>query len=307
MKSPILYIIFNRIDTTDKSFETIRNAKPSKLYIAADGPRSSVTGEDELCNKVREIALKVDWDCEVKKLFQDENLGCKKAVVTAINWFFDNEEEGIILEDDIIPKPEFFDFVDIMLNKYRNDNKIKAVLGFNQFGQNVNSDTYFYSRGFYAWGWATWRSRWKNFQESVTDISDLDDISIRKTYHKAVLRGVKFNLNLVRAGLLDTWDYQMVYMTIREKGYTIVPYANLTSNIGADGAHSVNNKNIFHNYGNLSISDLKYPDLIEDNEEMNQKLWAEYKSASKIVFFKTILFRLNIYKLIRNLYKKIKK
>jgi hypothetical protein len=76
MKSPILYIIFNRIDTTDKSFETIRNAKPSKLYIAADGPRSSVIGEGELCNKVREIALKVDWDCEVKKLFQDENLGC---------------------------------------------------------------------------------------------------------------------------------------------------------------------------------------------------------------------------------------
>jgi|TARA_B110000902_G_C14271581_1_gene573374 hypothetical protein len=305
MNSPILFIIFNRKEITEQSFKTIREAKPPRLYIAADGPRDWVSGEKELCADTRNIINKIDWDCEVNTLFQEKNLGCQKAVITAINWFFENEEEGVILEDDIIPKPEFFEFVDLMLNKYRDNSNIKAVLGFNQFGQGINNNSYFYSRGFYAWGWATWKSRWKDYKEDVITNEIINDKSLLEIYDKSILKGINFNLKLVNSGLLDTWDYQMIHMIVIQKGFTIVPYANLTSNIGADGAHSINNTNIFHKYGDLSINDLKYPQKIEDNLEMNIKLWNDYKKASFIVNVKNFLFKIGVYKQIKKYYKKI--
>lgn len=304
MKSPILYLVFNRVDETTQSFETIRKAKPSRLYIAADGPRKSVPGEAEVCNAVREIVTNIDWDCEVFTLFREDNLGCRKAIIGAINWFFENESEGIILEDDVIPLPDFFQFCDINLEKYRDNESIKAVNGFNQFGQEVTDNSYFFSRGYYPWGWATWRSRWANYKESNIDISRLDDKDIKEIYDKAALEGVKFNLDIINKGILDTWDYQMVYMIMSQKGYVVTPFANLTTNIGANGAHSINNQNIFFKYGTISINDLVHPQKIEDNKSMNEKLWGEYKEAYFSVKVKSLLLKSNLYLPLRHFYKK---
>ena len=307
MESPILFLIFNRIEITKKSFDVIRSVKPPKLYIAADGPRSNFTNESEICDIVREIATNIDWDCDVKTLFQENNLGCRKGVITGINWFFQNESQGIILEDDVIPKIEFFEFCDIMLNKYRNHKNIYSILGFNQFGQGITSNTYFFSRGYYPWGWATWKSRWELYDEFSIDIKKLDDDSLKRIYNKSALDGIKFNLKLINAGLLDTWDYQMIYMIILQKGYTVVPYANLTTNIGTNGAHSDNNKKIDFNYGYLDVNQLVHPKMIEDDVYMNKKLWNEYEDAILSVKFKTILFNLNLYSFSKYLYKKFKK
>ena len=88
MKTPILFLIFNRPNTTSQVFEKIRQAKPHRLYVAGDGPRKSHDMEKEKVKNVREIATNIDWPCEVKTLFRDKNLGCKKAVSESINWFF---------------------------------------------------------------------------------------------------------------------------------------------------------------------------------------------------------------------------
>ena len=133
MKSPVLFIIFIREDTTRKVFEKIREAKPPRLYIAADGPRPGRPDDIEKCKATRSIVNDIDWECEVKTLFRDENLGCGKGVSSAITWFFDNEPEGIIIEDDILPNMEFFKFCDEMLEKYRDDERIQLVAGFNSF------------------------------------------------------------------------------------------------------------------------------------------------------------------------------
>ena len=130
MKSPILFLVFNRPATTQAVFEIIRQAKPPKLYISADGPRKDRLGESEKCEKVRSIATDVDWDCEVKTLFREENLGCKQSVSSSIDWFFQHEPEGIILEDDILPLPCFFDFCDELLEKYRHKN-VSMITGDN--------------------------------------------------------------------------------------------------------------------------------------------------------------------------------
>jgi hypothetical protein len=307
MKSPILFLVFNRVEETNRSFEIIRKAKPSRLYIAGDGPRLNVPGESEICNKVRNIVSEVDWDCEVFTLFREYNLGCRKAIVGAINWFFESENEGIIIEDDVIPNEEFFPFCDTLLNKYRDFENIIAINGFNQFGQNITNNSYFFSRGFYPWGWATWKSRWLHYKDSDINTSRLGDKDINDIYHKYAIEGIKFNLNIINEGILDTWDYQMVYMIMDRNGFVVTPYANLTTNIGTNGAHSINNKNIFFKYGEMAIEFLEHPDKIEDNKVMNEKLWKEYKDAFFSVKVKNILNNLGIYVPIRIIYKSIMK
>ena len=110
MKSPVLFLIFNRPETTAQVFAAIRQAKPPKLYISADGPRAGRPDEEERCAQARSIATVVDWPCEVKTLVRDKNLGCKLGVSSGIDWFFQNETEGIILEDDVLPMPSFSPF-----------------------------------------------------------------------------------------------------------------------------------------------------------------------------------------------------
>jgi GT2 family glycosyltransferase len=121
LKTAVLFLIFNRPDTTKQVFAAIRKAKPPKLYVAADGPRADNPGEAEKVEQVRLIATNIDWDCELKTLFRDENLGCGKGVSSAITWFFENEGEGIILEDDCLPSQSFFWYCEELLERYRED------------------------------------------------------------------------------------------------------------------------------------------------------------------------------------------
>ena len=107
---PVLFLIFNRPDTTKQVFDAIRKARPKRLYVAADAPRVEKEGEAALCQQTRAIIKQVDWDCEVQTLFREENLGCQKAISSAIDWFFEHEEMGIILEDDCLPSPSLFSF-----------------------------------------------------------------------------------------------------------------------------------------------------------------------------------------------------
>ena len=145
LKTAVLFLIFNRPDTTKQVFEAIRKSKPPRLYVAADGPRTDKSGEAEKVEQVRRIAMQVDWNCEVKTLFREENLGCGKAVSSAITWFFKNEEEGIILEDDCLPNQSFFWFCEELLERYRDDMRIMAVSGDNfQKGLARNEFIYYF-------------------------------------------------------------------------------------------------------------------------------------------------------------------
>ena len=94
IKTPILFLIFNRPDTTKKVFDAIKKVAPSKLYIASDGPRENKENEFNLCQESRSIINEIDWNCEIKLLFREKNLGCKIAVSSAIDWFFQHENEG---------------------------------------------------------------------------------------------------------------------------------------------------------------------------------------------------------------------
>ena len=164
MNSAVLFVIFNRPETTARVFEAIRSARPPRLYVAADGPRTSRSGEADRCRLVREIASRVDWTCELHTLFREANLGCKLGVSGAIDWFFQSETEGIILEDDVVPLASFFGLCDELLETYRDDPKVFAVSGCNLVSSVYRPNhSYFFSRYCHVWGWATWRRAWEHY------------------------------------------------------------------------------------------------------------------------------------------------
>jgi hypothetical protein len=178
-KSPILFLIFNRPDTTKAVFESIKSIKPLKLYIAADGARGNKLGEDLLVEETRAIIQSVDWECEVKTLFRKENLGCKVAVSSAIDWFFENEEQGIILEDDCLPDASFYGFCENLLDYYKNDERVFHISGNNfQDGIIRGDGSYYFSKYNHSWGWATWRRVWKTYDVNMKGLTKALDLKV---------------------------------------------------------------------------------------------------------------------------------
>lgn len=263
--TPILFIIFNRPDTTQIVFNKLKQLKPKKLYISADGPRKNKDGEAEKCKLTREIINQVDWECDVKKLFNDENLGCKKAVSNAIIWFFENEDQGIILEDDVVPAKSFFDFCSFLLEYYKDDSDIMHISGNNFFSERIDIPfSYYFSIYPHIWGWATWRRAWKLFNAQIPDFPEyksnnsIDSILKDRREKKYWLR--KFEL--VYNNQVDTWDYQWLYTIWKNKGLCITPVKNLATNIGFrdDATHTVNKNSKLADIPAEEINNIVHPD-----------------------------------------------
>ncbi len=268
--TPILFLIFNRLDTTKQVFEAIKKAKPQYFYIAADGPRTAEENEAHLCAEVREFVLKnIDWDCKIKTLFRTENLGCGKAVSQAITWFFENVEEGIILEDDCLPDISFFRFWEELLEKYREDEEIMAISGSNLLGKpwKENLHSYFWSFPF-IWGWATWRKAWALYD---FDMNNWNKDEIKEKIRKSLktrdwIDFYEPMLELTFTRKIDTWDLQWLYTVLLHGGLTANCSINLIKNIGfgSSGTHTSNAEGAF---ANLALGKIEFP-LIHINNKM---------------------------------------
>jgi len=129
LTTPVLFLIFNRPDTTQKVFDAIREAKPAKLFVAADGARANKPDDELKCSASRKIIEMIDWECDLQLLYRDENYGCRIAISSAIDWFFENVDEGIILEDDCLPSKSFFWFCQELLEKFRDDERVMQING----------------------------------------------------------------------------------------------------------------------------------------------------------------------------------
>jgi hypothetical protein len=242
LNTPILFIVFNRPDVTAKVFETIKKTKPRRLYVAADGPRQDEINDIERVAKVRKIATAVDWPCEVKTLFREKNLGCKYGCSTAISWFFEHEEQGIILEDDCFPHQDFFYFCQTLLYYYLNENKILAITGDNfQNNHKRGKASYYFSKYFHCWGWATWRRAWQYYDSEIKFWPDWKNSSDwkNKLPDKVERRYWKNIFDLVYKKKIDTWDYSFTASILKKRGLVATPNVNLVSNIGfdQDGTH----------------------------------------------------------------------
>ena len=247
LSTAVLFLVFNRPDTTAQVFEAIRQAKPPRLYIAADGPREGREGEAQKVAQVREIATAVDWPCEVKTLFREENLGCKYAVSGGISWFFEHEEQGIILEDDCLPSQSFFWFCEELLERYRDDEQIFIISGFNKQQQwHAEKHDYFFSNFGGIWGWASWRRAWKHYDEKMSGLEQkakeqfferLLGKRLGKVRRRQLLNAKMAN----ETGLINTWDYPWGYSRHINAGLACVPSVSLITNVGfgEDATHTV--------------------------------------------------------------------
>ncbi|WP_439883029.1 nucleotide-diphospho-sugar transferase [Pontibacter sp. MBLB2868] len=293
-ETPVLFLIFNRTDTTYKVFERIKLLKPKYLYVAADGPRAEKDEKDK-CEITRGIATNVDWECKLKTLFRSENLGCGRAVSEAINWFFENVEEGIILEDDCLPDPSFFDYCTTMLRRYRNESKVMHISGVNfQNGVLRGSGSYYFSKYPHIWGWATWRRAWKKYDFQMLDWPDLSNVKTLRPHFKTDVEYLFWEniFNLTFQGQIDTWDYQWFYALVKNNGVSVIPNWNLVSNVGFGNAatHTHDGESRFSNM----ISE-KYvlPDRISellldaeaDEYTYNQVFNFRPESVRKLSFF----------------------
>lgn len=246
LKTAVLFLVFNRLDVTKQVFQAIRQARPPRLYVAADGARGSREGEDKKVKAVRDyIMSNIDWDCEVKTLFREQNLGCKCAVSSAINWFFENEEAGIILEDDCLPSQSFFWFCEELLEKYKTDKRIWHIGGYKYPDLHGDNFSYNFSRFTHVWGWASWADRWKHYDVELSAYKNNKNLLIDYEFFRADYENDlrKKILDKVISGEINTWDYQWNFAVRSNNGLSVRPLVNLIENVGfGEGAtHTIGN------------------------------------------------------------------
>lgn len=260
-KIPILFVIFKRKEVSLRAFAQIKKVKPIKLYIACDGARPHVEGEAEMVEATRKAILDtIDWECDVHTNFQKTNLGCGMGVFNAINWLFENEERGIIIEDDCVMRDSFFQFVEEMLERYADDTRIGLVDGANYLEHVDIPDSYVFSRYKSTNGWASWRRAWRLMDMDMSWRGTKYELSVIKNmgYKSKDVRYWKYRLKAVDLNDVSAWDWQWYFTLAANNMLGITPKYNLTTNIGfGEGATHTTEGSTPSQY--ISTRDLKFP------------------------------------------------
>lgn len=275
ISTPILFLVFNRPEQTIRVFnETIKKVKPKQLFISADGPRSDRPGEAELCEKTRKITDLIDWDCEVKTRFLSENLGCRKGVSSGISWFFDQVQEGIILEDDCLVDLSFFQFAGELLEKYRDHEEVMHISASNFQIESKNLPySYYFSRYNHIWGWASWQRAWKNHYHLNLEQINRDkfkQLLVNLFPRKAERSYFLAMFDYVRKETFTSWDYQWTFSMWYAGGFSITPAKNLISNIGF-GEGATNTQKVDEAFSRQKAFSIPFP-LIHPPVEINETL-----------------------------------
>jgi hypothetical protein len=300
-KTPILFLIFNRLTTSQQVFAAICQAQPAQLYIASDGPRPQVPEEDEKVKAVRNYVVNhIDWDCQVHTLFREENLGCRLAVSSAIDWFFEYESEGIILEDDCLPDASFFRYAEELLSHYRHDKRIMAISGLNIFPSlSYFSHSYCFSHYPYCWGWATWKRAWQYYDVDIdlwTCLRDTNWLLAISGGSQSFQNYWSRAFNQAYENKIDTWDFQWFFCCWAQHGLAIMPSCNLVENIGFDqNATHTKSSNTFLEIPKSTLPfPLAHPPFVVRDDRIDS--WVE-----KHVFSGSY----SIYKRLKNRFKKL--
>ncbi len=274
MKTPILFLIFNRPEVSTRVFEEIKRARPSELFIAADGPREDRAGENELCRRTRAVTENIDWPCKVHRKYAEKNLdkGTGRGVHQSISWFFDHVERGIILEDDCLPNPSFFPYCDELLDRYKNKKEVMMISGNDMLLHKKikTKSSYYFTRHCHTWGWATWRRAWKRYE---TDMESYPEFKKQKKIAR-IFKNPKMQkhwldvFDRLYSKRVDSWDARWVYTIFKNGGLSIAPTVNLICNIGFgnDATHTTKNSP-YSERKTYSLNKIIHPKTIEISKE----------------------------------------
>lgn len=307
LETPVLFMVFNRPEKTQRVFNAIRMVKPQKLYVAIDAPRSNRPDDLEKVTKVKEIVKNVDWQCDVKYLIHEKNQGCTKAGLAAWRWLFEHEDRMIFVEDDGLGSSDAFYFVQDMLERYKDDPRV-AYVGTVNYGPKYGDKSYFFSRisaATYFMG--TWKRVFEKYEydlESYENVYKTNDFKksfvcwqerlVYNQIFKSYIQSVKENRRD------NTYDVQMEYYSFKHHAYSIYPNMNLCSNIGLDGG--ANNEcstdsKFYQEYGNRKIdalTDIVYNDYITYDADFERNFFKKrilygapwYKRYLKALFLR---------------------
>ena len=284
LNTPILVIIYKRSKTLKKVIESIKKVKPKKIYFAANAPASNNSSEVRKVLKTRDLIKTINWECEIKRLFHKKHLIASESISSGISWFFENENEGIIIEDDCVLSRDFYFFSQELLKKYRDNKSVFQICASNFQDGNIRNDgDYYFSRFNHIWGWASWKRSWEKFDLSLNNFDqaiinkaiddNFNDFFVRIYWKIMVYYSKQFKY--------DTWDFQWMICMWIQKSYCITPNVNLVRNIGF-GKNSTNTDNSLSKWSNMEEKNLPRPwlepALFELNDDadkftMNEFFW----------------------------------
>lgn len=241
----VLVIGFNRPHLLCDLIDHLRKMRPPRVYVAIDGPRDGHPTDSDTVDSCRTLVQSIDWASDVHTRFSETNLGCGLAVSSAIQWFLAHEERGIVLEDDVLPHPSFYDFCTTMLDRYADDERVLSINGHNLVpprGQSGPDLPYRFARYTEMWGWALWRRTWSNYELDISEWRNVLSSEIvweqcGRSASRSLFWGAMFDM--VASGRFDTWDIQLRFAAMRMNQAMVVPNVNLTANtgFGSDATH----------------------------------------------------------------------
>ena len=270
--TPVLLIAWRRPDTTRQVINSLRHLAPSQVYVASDGPPA----RQDVAAKVREtrslIEQEIDWPCRLELNFASINQGCGHGPISAINWFFEQVEEGIVLEDDCLPRHDFLPFCADLLQRYRHDRRVWTITGTNyQNGQWRGDGSYYFSQYHHSWGWATWRDRWQHNDPDLIRWPTLKDSGLLASIFNdpvelAYWSGIWSGLHV--QGAADVWDYQWAFTCFSNHGLTVTPNTTLVANIGfgEDSTHT-SSEGPLNVMGTAEVMPLRHPTFVLRDQE----------------------------------------
>ena len=236
VKSPVLLLVYNRLDTLRQVWAMLERVRPPVLFISGDGAKNTLADKERVSQVQKFLQSNVTWRCDVYYRFLPENAGCKVAVSSGITWFFSEVESGIILEDDTLPHPSFFRFMDEMLERYAQDQRIGMVSGTQLApGHPALAEGWDFVRIPVIWGWGTWRRVWTKYEMHPTDWPRLRTLGFPANRMGTLSNYGKYLQHMVDKvfrGEVDTWDYQLAILLLREGQLNVIPSQNLVRNLG---------------------------------------------------------------------------
>lgn len=246
MDTPVALIFFNRPQCLEKVFRAVRRAKPRRLFLIQDGPRPGHAEDAVNILACRAIVDQVDWECEVLRHYATHNLGCGMRPYTGISWVFEHADRAIILEDDCVPAASFFPFCAVLLERYRDDERVGMICGLNHFGSWPCAGSYFFARAGANTGWATWKRVWEQYDFTLFCLSKLDKQTVfhrfpfRRAAKERMSAWQTARRRILRGKDVSFWDLQLEACKFLHPYLTIIPAANLIQNIGTGNSAAHN-------------------------------------------------------------------
>lgn len=293
MNTPVLLLVFNRPDLLLRLINSVEKVRPKNIYVACDGPRNDI--DRAKIEEIKNIIQDISWNPTVHTLFRESNLTTYKAIPSALDWFFEYENEGIILEDDCIPDPTFFEFCEENLNKYRENTRILTISGNNIQNESFGDGSYYFSHVPHIWGWATWKRAWNLFDFEMKTYPNFKKNNSLPLFFKDK-KVQKRLLQIFQKAYngQNIWDFKLTYMHFIHDGYSIIPHNNLVTNIGFDerATHPLRNNDPLANLKVIPLENIIHNENIVDYVESYTQLGRTiYKPNSfKDIIVKSLLY-----------------